>query len=270
MSVAWADGFEAGRLAPAPSLRLPGVINREWAYGSSTGRGVKVAVIDSGIDADHPAVGSVAGGVVVTNDPDAPDGVRFDERPHGDVYGHGTACAGIIRALAPDVDLYSVRVLGRRLSGKGTVFAAGLRWAIDHDMDVVNLSLSTSREDYWAMFAEAADAAAERRVMLVCAMNNERRLTIPSQFSSVLSVACHPGTDPERFSCNPTPPAEWGAPGIDVEVPWLDGERIVVTGNSFAAPTIAGHVARLLGNHPDLTPWQVRTILSELADNAPT
>ena len=58
-------------------------------------------MIDSGIDADHPAVGGVAGYVAIT---DGPDGTTvYDTEPHGDVYGHGTACAGIIRSLAPDV-----------------------------------------------------------------------------------------------------------------------------------------------------------------------
>ncbi|MGZ4682220.1 MAG: hypothetical protein ACXWBN_16815 [Acidimicrobiales bacterium] len=100
-------------------------------------------------------------------------------------------------------------------------------------------------------------------------MKNQRKLTIPSQFSSVFSVACHPGLDPESFSCNPAPPAEWGAPGLGVEVPWLGGGSIVATGNSFAAPHIAGHLARLLGNHSGLTNWQARTVLAALADNAP-
>ncbi|HEY6532836.1 MAG TPA: S8 family serine peptidase [Acidimicrobiales bacterium] len=270
MAVAWADAFEPDRLGSAPSLDLPCRIDREWAFGGSTGAGVKVAVVDSGIDATHPRVGSVTGGVVVELDADAESGFRYVEGRHDDVYGHGTACAGIIRSLAPEVELYSVRVLGTTLKGSGVAFAAGLWWAIDNEMDVVNLSLSSSREDYWAMFGEAVDAAAERRTVLVAAMNNERKLTIPSQFSSVLSVACHPGADPEAFSCNPNPPAEWGAPGMGVEVPWLDGGSITATGNSFAAPHIAGQVARLLGNHPRLTPWQVRTVLAALADNSPT
>ena len=91
--------------------------------------------------------GSVAGAVAIELDPDDRDGdgLRFVEGPHEDLYGHGTACAGIVRSLAPDAELYSVRVLGAELTGRASVFAAGLRWAIEHDMDVVNLSLSTSR-----------------------------------------------------------------------------------------------------------------------------
>ncbi|HEX9260109.1 MAG TPA: S8 family serine peptidase, partial [Acidimicrobiales bacterium] len=73
----------------------------------------------------------------------------------------------------------------------------------------------------------------------------------------------------EAITCNPRPPAEWGAPGIEVEVPWLDGGTIVATGNSFAAPVIAGHVARIVGAHPGITPFQAKTVLAALAANRP-
>jgi subtilisin family serine protease len=148
------------------------------------------------------------------------------------------------------------------------VFAAGLEWALDHGMQVVNLSLSTWNDDWYAAFHEIADQAAFQRTMLVCAMSNERKATYPAEFSSVFSVAAHRGVDREGFSCNPHPPPEWGAPGIDVELAWLDGTTVVATGNSFAAPHIAGHAARILGAHPSLTPYQVKTVLAALADNA--
>lgn len=84
----------------------------------------------------------------------------------------------------------------------------------------------------------------------------------------MFSVAANGATDPYRFDYNPAPPVEFGAPGIDVEVPWLGGSTIRATGNSFAAPHIAGLVARVLGRHPGLTPFQVKTILQALAGNA--
>jgi hypothetical protein len=102
---------------------------------------VKVAVIDSGIDAEHPAVGGHLGGYVVLTD--GLLGLLHDTEPHGDSYGHGTACAGIIRSVAPGCELYSVKVLGSRLTGRGTTFAAGLRWAIENGMDVCNVSMGT-------------------------------------------------------------------------------------------------------------------------------
>jgi subtilisin family serine protease len=266
---AWADAFSPERLGPGPPLGLPHAITRGWACGDGRAAGVRVAIVDSGIDATHPAVGDVAGGVVVEFDSDATTGTRLEERSHDDLFGHGTACAGIIRALAPAADLFSVRVLGARLTGRAQVFARGLEWCVDNGMDVVNLSLSTTNDDWYGPLHELCDLAAFAGVVVVSALNNERKASYPSEFSSVLSVAAMPGQDRERFACNPAPPAEWGAPGIDVEVPWTGGRTIRSTGNSFAAPVITGHVARIVGAHPGITPWQVKTILAALAANAP-
>jgi subtilisin len=262
---AWSEAFVAGRLGSARPLGVP--ITREWAWGGSTGRGVKVAVIDSGIDGDHPRVGGVAGAVALEYDADAPDGVRIREGPHEDLFGHGTACAGVIRALAPDCELYSVRVLGRRLTGKGLVFAAGLRWAIEAGMDVVNLSLSSSRRELFGLFHELADDAYFRRVLLVSAVNNAPGYSYPSLYSSVCSVAARPDSGP-GFSYNPAPPVEFGAAGVEVDVAWAEGGSITATGNSFAAPVIAGYAARILAKHPGLTPFHVKTVLQATADNA--
>src|SRR3712207_260963 len=158
-------------------------ITRDWAWGDARGRGVKVAVIDSGVDGEHPRVGGVDGAVALTYDPDEPDGVRAEEGPHEDLFGHGTACAGVIRELAPDCEIYSVRVLGSRLTGKGLVFAAGLRWAIDAGMDVVNLSLSTSRREHYGLFHELADEGDVRRGLLLCGVEKMRAEGYPPLYS---------------------------------------------------------------------------------------
>jgi subtilisin len=243
-------------------------LTREWAWGGSTGAGVDVGVIDSGIEAGHPMVGEVTSAVALSYDPTLEDGIKREEGPHGDLFGHGTACAGIIRKAAPEARLHSIRVLGERLSGKGLVFAAGLEWAIEHGCRVVNLSLSTGREDYFAMFHELADKAYFKGVMLVCALNNIAAPSYPSLYAAVFSVAAHGRDDPFGFDYNPDPPAEFGAPGINVTVAWKDGATIVSTGNSFAAPHLAGLIARILSKHPDLSPFQIKTVLHALADNA--
>ena len=232
-----------------------------------TGRGVRVAVLDSGIDAAHPLIQGVplADDLAVIDDDLQLKLVPGEQK---DLFGHGTACAGIIRRAAPDAALWSVRVLGSRLTGKGLVFAAGLRWAIRAGARVVNLSLSTGREDYFGLFHEIADDAAFAGVILVCATNNVPAPTYPAQFSSVISVAAHDGQDPFGLDVNPAPPTDFGAPGIDVRVPWLSGSTIVSTGNSFAAPHVTGLVARLLSKHPHLTPYEVKTVLRAVASNA--
>jgi subtilisin family serine protease len=250
-----------------PRIDLP--IDRDWAWGGATGRGITVAVVDSGIDPAHPAVGAVDRAVALAWNQET-EQVEYAEGPHDDLFGHGTACAGIVRQAAPDATLWSVRVLGSRLTGKGVVFAAGLRWAIAQGARVLNLSLSTGREDYFGLFHEIADEAAFAGAVLVCAANNVPAPTYPAQFSSVISVSAHDGRDPFRFDANPAPPVDFGAPGIDVRVPWLSGTTITSTGNSFAAPHLTGLVARLLSKHPHLTPYEVKTVLRAVADNAVT
>ncbi len=172
----------------------------------------------------------------------------------GDLFGHGTACGGIILGLAPDVELVSVRVLGADLKGKGAAFLAGLEWATERGVNVANLSLSSKSETLFPFFHEAVDKAYFRNVHLVSAANNVPGLSYPSLFSTVYSVAAHAIPDPWLVYYNPRPPVEFGAWGVDVPIAWKDGGTTVATGNSFAAPHIAGLVARILSAHPGLTP----------------
>jgi subtilisin len=185
----------------------------------------------------------------------------------GDLFGHGTACGGIIVGLAPDVELVSIRVLGADLRGKGAAFAAGLEWAIEQGLPVVNLSLSSKSEALYPVFHSLVDEAYFRGIALVSAANNVPAPSYPSLFSSVFSVAAHPHPDPERVYYNPEPPVEFGAWGVDVPIAWKDGGATVATGNSFAAPHIAGLVARILSKHPQLSPFEVKAVLAAIADN---
>ena len=89
----------------------------------------------------------------------------------------------------------------------------------------------------------------------------------PSVYSSVISVASHAVQDPYVFYYNPNPPVEFGALGIDVNLAWLDHKRRTMTGNSYASPHMAGVVAKILGKHPGLTVFQLKTILRELSAN---
>jgi subtilisin family serine protease len=261
---AWSSLFDADVLRSLQALRPLEEITPEWAWGGSTGKGVKVAVIDSGIDAAHPAIGNVSGYVAIT---EGSEGLVYNNEPHDDAYGHGTACAGIIRAAAPECELYSVKVLGSTLSTRGPVFASGLRWALDNGMHACNLSLGTPR-DFFGALHELSDAAYFRSIMLVAAANNLPIPSYPAMFASVISVASHDVQgNPYLYYYNPQPPVEFGAPGIDVRVAWLEGGWITATGNSFAAPHITGIVARIIGKHPGLTPFQVKVILRALAAN---
>lgn len=240
----------------------------DWAWGGATGAGIRVAVVDSGIDADHPWLGDCvdrAGGIAVSLDEQ--DNPIIVPGPHGDVFGHGTACAGIIHSFAPDAAITSVRVLGPGLTGKAAAFLAGLEWAIDQGFHVINLSLGTTKRDWALAFHELCDRAYFQNSLIVTAANNVNRMSFPSLYASVTSVACNMTTDPWRFHYNPDPPTEFLARGINVEVAWLDGSSSTTTGNSFAAPHIAGIAALIRSKHPELRPFQVKTALWATAAN---
>jgi subtilisin len=233
-----------------------------WDWNDSRGENVKVAVLDSGIDASHSAVGAVSGYFSVQLDSDE---VTISTLPHADAFGHGTACAGIIRALAPECELYSVKVLGAALSGRVAALAAGLRWAIDNGMHVCNLSLGTTRRERHAELHELVDLAYSRNVMLVTAANNVPVPSYPSSCGSVIAVAAHKDDDPHCISYIAQPAAEFGARGTDVPVAWLDGSWRTMSGNSYAAPHVTGLVAKILGKNPGLRSFELKTVLRVLA-----
>jgi subtilisin family serine protease len=266
---AWSEQFAEQTIRQLSASGPIAALNPEWAWGGSRGKGVRVAVVDSGVEHDHPALEEcVRGGIVVEYDEEAENNVRIepDDKPC-DFAGHGTACAGIIHSLAPEAEIYSVRVLGKDMHGRAIQFAAGLDWATEHGMQVVNLSLSTSKEEYFGLFHDLADQAYFKNVNLVSAVNNIPAPSYPSLYSSVISVAAHAGHDPFTYYYNPSPPVEFGAPGIDVEVAWNNKQYVVSTGNSFAAPHIAGIVTLIRSKHPWLTPFQVKTVLLACAAN---
>lgn len=267
---AWSHQFAPDAIQALEALGPLENLNREWAWGGSTGKGVRVAIVDSGVEFDHPALeGCVRGGVVMEYDEDVEDNIRIVEEPEPiDLVGHGTACAGIIHGIAPEAELYSVRVLGKGATGRALQFAAGLEWALNNQIQVCNLSLSTSREEYYGLFHQLADEAYFKKMMLVSAVNNIPAPSYPSLYSSVISVAAHEGQDPFTYYYNTAPPVEFGAPGIDITVAWVNKEYMISTGNSFAAPHIAGIVSLIMSKHPHLNPFQLKTILYACANNS--
>jgi subtilisin len=242
----------------------PERVTPEWASGGSTGAGVRVCILDSGVEAEHPLVGVVQGAVAVTVEG---DDVTIAADDAGDVCGHGTACAGIVRSLAPECELHSVRVLGAGYTGSGTALLEGLRWAVEQDFDVINMSLSTTKRHFAGVLHELADNAYFRRTMLVASAHNMPVESYPWRFSSVISVGSHEDADPRAFYYNPKPPVEFFARGVDVEVAWLGGGTVRCTGNSFATPHMTALCALVLGKHPELTPFQLKSVLFLTATN---
>jgi subtilisin family serine protease len=226
---------------------------------------VRIAILDSGIDPDHPQVGKVNGAVAIAVDDDGAPVATPDTE--GDLCGHGTACAGIVRALAPECEIHSVRVLGAGYTGSGPVLLAGLRWAIEQGFEVINMSLSTTKRQFAEVLHQLADDAYFRRTILVASAHNMPVESYPWRFASVISVGSHSEPESLRFYYNPNPPVEFFARGVDVELAWMGGTTIRATGNSFATPHMSGLCALVLSKHPELTPFQLKSVLHLIADN---
>ena len=250
-------------------IALPGEwperVTREWALGDATGKGIRVCILDSGVDGSHPAVGGLESAVAVSVGEN--DEVVAEEDSIGDVSGHGTACAGIVRRLAPDASISSVRVLGANFTGSGAVLLGGLRYAIERGFDVINMSLSTTKKPFASVLHELADSAYFKRSVLVASAHNMPVESYPWRFSSVISVGSHEESDPLAYYYNPNPPVEFFGRGVNVEVPWLGGRSLTVSGNSFATPHLSSICALVLSKHPELTPFQLKSVLYLIASN---
>lgn len=246
-----------------PSQLFAG-IDADWAWTGADGAGVRVCVLDSGIDGEHPMVAPLDATWEISAAGDRPTVV---ECAPGDSTGHGTACAGIIRSVAPRVSISSVKVLGDGRSGSGSALIAGLSHAIEAGFDVINMSLSTARPEYRTRLSELCDRAYFRRCTLVVAAHNLPIESFPWSFSSVISVASHAEPDPMRLYYNATPPVEFCARGVRVPVAGPAGRTTRSTGNSFAAPHVAGIAALVLSKHPWLTPFQLKSVLYHCAAN---
>jgi subtilisin family serine protease len=210
-------------------------------------------------------VGELDGAVSISVDKDESPVVEEDTQ--GDLCGHGTACAGIVRSIAPECSLYSVRVLGAGFTGSGPVLLAGLRYAVEQGFDLINMSLSTTKKQFAGLLHELADNAYFRRSMLVAAAHNMPVESYPWKFSSVISVGSHEQDDPMAFFYNPNPPVEFFGRGVGVEVAWPGGSVIKASGNSFATPHVTGISALILSKHPELIPFQLKSVLFLTASN---
>ncbi|GAB3237627.1 hypothetical protein GCM10027447_36920 [Glycomyces halotolerans] len=284
-------------LLSAPATRAATVlawhleaIGADRAWATSTGEGVTVAVIDSGVDADHP---DLAGAVLpgrsyVDFDDDAeprllaigaqPDPDTDRAFAHADPVGHGTAVAGLIAGrggaasgVAPGASILPVRVLDdeNRYHDSALVGAA-VTWAVDNGADVINLSLGGHYDS--PAFTDAL-AYAERHdvVVVACTGNRRDRLTdeavwFPAREDNVLAV-----TGVDRSGARwPTAIAGDGtdvaAPSAELTAPAAGGGRESVTGTSFATAVVSGTAALVRSAHPELTAAQVRHVLTETAE----
>jgi Subtilase family len=139
---------------------------------------MKIAIIDSGINAGHPHVGGVAGGVWIT-----PSGACQD---YVDRLGHGTAIAGAIRDRAPGAELLAVKVFDRSLAAGIAAIIRAMEWSIDQQADIINLSLGATNPDHGTRFKEVL--ARSPHVVVVSACEREGRQLLPGSLPAAIGV----------------------------------------------------------------------------------
>ena len=239
------------------------------ALQEGDGQGIKVAVIDSGIETGHPALNglSLEDDIAVSCDR---INIRIEEGGGRDVYGHGTAVASILLKEAPAVQIGSFRALDSSSHSRNFVIAECVNQAIARGYHIINCSFGCrGLPRYVWDYKEWVDAAYLEGVQIVAACSNVNAgiREWPAYFPSVISVRSANCRDSEFFH-RAGRMVSFLARGERVEVPWIDGKTKIETGSSFAAPVISGKIARILSQIPDLNPALVKPILAELAEPA--
>lgn len=236
------------------------------ALQNGDGKGIKVAIIDSGIETSHPALKgiSLADDVAVSCDR---INIRVEEGGGRDVYGHGTAVASIVLKEAPFVQIGSFRALDSSNHSRNFVIAECVNQAISRGYDIINCSFGCRGLPRYVMdYKDWIDTAYVAGVQIVAACSNVDAgiREWPAHFPSVMSVRSIKCGDGEFFHKEGRM-VSFLARGERVEVPWIAGKTKIETGSSFAAPVISGKIARILSQLPNLNPTLVKPLLTRLA-----
>jgi subtilisin family serine protease len=243
----------------------------------ASGRGVRVAVVDSGIDASHPWLATAT--IVHHQVERVVDSLRVVEGSPSDLSGHGTACAGIIHRMVPEAGIVDLRVLDSNGHCSRDALLVALRHCVKERYEVVNLSLGVDvprsqplrPSDNAAILElyEIADAAYTRGVVLIAAGPNVAAFrTYPGKSKSLIGVGRAPFAEPEMLRSMVTADYEIVAPGENVLAPALGGGERRWTGTSFAVPHVAAHVARIRAGDTDLPIEGIKASLHALARSA--
>ena len=227
-------------------------------FSELSGQGIKVAIIDSGIDSTHPRIKSIAGGVDLSI---GPDGQIVPGTDCTDRAGHGTACAGIIQRKAPEAEFYSIRIFDESLGTDGRALMAALQWAVEHEMDVVNLSLGTTEVAFRDALAEVSRQADEAGTILVAAEHNEGVESYPAVLPEVVGVTAGKVYGHYGYFYRVGEAIECVARGDAQRLCWLEPREVMIGGTSFAAPHITGIVALIREAYPQAKVEKVREIL---------
>ncbi|NNC90461.1 MAG: S8 family serine peptidase [Akkermansiaceae bacterium] len=238
------------------------------ACRSGTGRGVRVAILDTGIDEQHPRL-SGAGFLQAQAVQAAPNGFRVGECAPEDAFGHGTAVAGIIHALAPETEMQSICVLDcKKRQHRHEVVKLGALYAIEEGATILNCSFGIPGAAFTLPVYKAwTDHAFERDRHVVAASSNADpdESHWPASLAQVLAVTGdHLAPEELRFRHGSL--ISFAAAGVDIPVLAPSGSSAVLTGSSFAAAHLTGLLARLLSVFPGLTPMFAHAALRRLAE----
>lgn len=222
--------------------------------------------MDSGIERDHPLLDGVhfADDLAVIDTGVALETVAGDGQ---DVFGHGTAVAGIIRELAPDAEIGSIRVLGEQLNSRTAIIREAARQAIDRGYHILNCSFGCGVLEHVLLYKSWVDEAYLKDIHVVAACNNLdfTKPEWPGHFPSVLTVNMTDCAQDDAFFYKSGHLVEFVARGVNVHVAWKGRQVKDVTGSSFAAARVAGLLARLLSEAPHLRPMEVKTLFHRIA-----
>jgi len=230
----------------------------------ATGRGVRVLIIDSGVDDQHPALRQVSVSHYAAR-ADLLGACAVHPDVCGDASGHGTAVAAIIASYAPNVALTSLRIFGEGNRATSEFLLAALDWGITQGFDVINASFGTTYLALLARFKARVDSAFVNGSVIVSASHNfdVRVVEFPAHFPTVVSVEAAE-LPPLAIERVPKRLVEFRAAGINLRTAWRDGGWAVMSGSSFAAPHVAALVARIKEVRPNWNAAQVKSGLYEL------
>ncbi len=225
---------------------------------SETGEGVKVAVLDSGLDFYSEVVPAR---IVDFVDPEFARG--------DDMTGHGTAVSGIIAApedesgiigIAPDAEIYSVRVLDECNEAPVSRIISGIDWCIENEVDIINMSFGTS--EYSELLEEKIEEAAQAGILLIASAGNGESVQYPAKFSEVIAVGSVTSAMVKAEESATGGELEFVAPGENVYSTSLLGGYGAFSGTSLASPHITGAAAVLLGKDTTKSPEFIRALLA--------
>lgn len=230
------------------------------AWVQSTGNGVKIAILDTGIG-PHQDIPVYGGYDFVNNDTDPSDD-----------NGHGTHVAGTAAALfnsfgvvgvAPQANIYSVKIMDRNGTGYINWTIQGIQWAVNNGMQIISMSWNASNSP---SLRNALDAAYNRGLLLVAAAgNSNNEVAYPAAYDSVIAVAATKD-DNTRYEFSGVGEAvELAAPGVDINSTWLGNGYEFMSGTSMATPHVSGVAALVWAKNPALTNFEVRDILQKTA-----